>query len=107
MASWNSCILSQYVSGSKPERGIKADVVTELLNASHTHEHTLVSLTFEQVVVGVLQQTVDVQRDEELGPQRVPVQVGGQSEGDLQHGDQQEAAGRRLPVPALNLTEKT
>ncbi|KAF3858840.1 hypothetical protein F7725_012041 [Dissostichus mawsoni] len=90
-----------------PERGIKADAVTELLNASHTHEHTLVSLTFEQVVVGVLQQTVDVQRDEELGPQRVPVQVGGQSEGDLQHGDQQEAAGRRLPVPALNLTEKT
>lgn len=59
--------------------------------------------TFKQVVAAVLQQTVDVERDEELSPERVTVQVRGESEGNLQHRDQQEAAGGRLPVPALDL----
>lgn len=58
--------------------------------------------TFKQVVAAVLQQTVDVQRDEELGSQWISVQVRSQCERNLQHGNQQEAAGRRFPVPPLN-----
>lgn len=61
--------------------------------------------TFKKVVAAILQQAVDVQRDEELRPQRVSVQAGRQSEGDFQHRDQQETTGRRLPVPALDLMD--
>lgn len=63
-------------------------------------------LTLEQVIAGILEQTVDVEGDEELRSQRVSVQVGCQGEGNLQHGHQQEAAGRRLPVPALHLERR-
>lgn len=47
---------------------------------------------------------MDVERDEELSSEWVTVQVGGESEGNLQNWDQQEAAGGRLPVPALDLS---
>lgn len=46
---------------------------------------------------------MDVERDEELGSERVSVQVGGESKRDLQDRDQQEAAGGGLPVPTLDL----
>lgn len=65
-----------------------------------------VQLTFKQVIAAVLQQAVDVQRDEELGPQGVSVQIRRQGEGDLQNRNQQEAAGGGFPVPALDLREK-
>lgn len=58
--------------------------------------------TFKKVVAAVLQQTVDVQRDEELGSQWISIQVRGQRKRNLQHRDQQEAAGCCLPVPPLN-----
>lgn len=65
------------------------------------------SATFEQVVAAILQQAVDVQRDEELGSQRISVQVRRLRERDLQHGDQQEAAGGRFPVPPLDLMDRS
>lgn len=50
------------------------------------------ALTVKQVLAAILEQAGDAERDEELGAQRVPVQVAGQRKGALQHRDQQEAA---------------
>lgn len=61
--------------------------------------------TFKKVVTAILQQAVDVQRNEELRSQRVSVQAGRQSERNFQHRDQQETTGRRFPVPALDLMD--
>lgn len=44
--------------------------------------------TFEQVVAAILQHTLDVEGYEELGSQRVSVQMRGQSERKLQHWNQ-------------------
>lgn len=78
------------------------------LQRADTHEHSAQSdgvCTFKQVVVAVLQQTVDVQRDEKLGSEGVSVQVGRQCKRHLQNRDQQEAAGGCFSVPSLNLAE--
>ena len=84
---------------------IQTEVVTEL-HITHTRAVSEKSFhTFKQVITAVLQQTVDVHRDEELGSQWISVQVRRQCERNLQHGNQQEAAGRRFPVPPLNLTD--
>lgn len=59
--------------------------------------------TLKQVVVGVFEEALDVEGDEELSTQWISVQIRGQSERHLQHRYQQETAGRCLPVPALHL----
>lgn len=84
------------------------DTVTELFYTLHTQERSTRSdslHTFEQAVTAVLQQTVDVQRDEELGSQWISIQVRCQCKRNLQHWDQQEAAGGRFSVPPLNLMD--
>lgn len=61
--------------------------------------------TFKQVVTAILQHTLDVEGYEELGSQRVSVQMRGQSERKLQHWNQQKATRGCFPVPPLDLTE--
>lgn len=80
----------------------------EFHNTADSDEHSAQSdgfCTFKQVIVAVFQQTVNVQRDEELGSQGVSIQVRRQSEGHLQHRNQQEATGGCFPVPTLNLAD--
>ena len=47
-----------------------------------------VSLTVKQVLAALLEQAADVEWDEQLGPERVAVQVTGQSKGPLQNRHQ-------------------
>lgn len=46
-----------------------------------------VVLTVEQVLTAVLEQAAEVEWDEELGPQRIAVQVTGQCKRTLQNWD--------------------
>lgn len=66
-----------------------------------------VSLTIKQVLAAVLEQTADVERDEELGSKRIAIQVTGQRKGTLQNRDQQKATGGGFPMPTLDLVEST
>lgn len=45
------------------------------------------ALTIEQVLAALLEQAAEVERDEELGPQGVAVQVTGQCKRTLQNRD--------------------
>lgn len=47
-----------------------------------------VSLTVKQVLTALLEQTADVEWDEELGSERIAIQVTGQSKGTFQNRDQ-------------------
>lgn len=62
-------------------------------------------LTIKQVITALLQQALNVEGDKQLGTERVTIQVRRQSKGHLQHGYEQEATRRCLPVPALHLKE--
>lgn len=64
-------------------------------------------LTVKQVLTALLEQTADVERDEELGPEWVAIQITGQCKGTLQHRHQQKATGGGLAVPTLDLAENT
>ena len=66
-----------------------------------------VSLTVKQVLAALLEQAADVEWDEQLGPERVAVQVTGQSKGPLQNRHQQKATGGGLAVPTLDLVGST
>lgn len=66
-----------------------------------------VSLTIKQVFTAFLEQTADVERDEELGSKRVAIQVTGQRKGTLQNRDQQKATGGGFSMPTLDLVEST
>lgn len=65
------------------------------------------SLTVKQVLAALLEQAADVERDEELGPERVAIQVTGQRKGTLQNRHQQKATGRGLAMPTLDLVGST
>lgn len=66
-----------------------------------------VALTIKQVLAAFLEQTADVERDEELGSKRIAIQVTGQRKGTLQNRDQQEATGGGFSMPTLDLVEST
>lgn len=65
------------------------------------------ALTIEQVLAALLEQAAEVERDEELGPQGITIQVTGQSKRTLQNWDQQEATGGSFSMPTLDLKEST
>ena len=62
-----------------------------------------VPLTVKQVLAALLEQAADVEWDEQLGPERVAVQVTGQSKGPLQNRHQQKATRGSLAMPTLDL----
>ena len=66
-----------------------------------------VSLTVKQVLAALLEQAADVEWDEQLGSERVAVQVTGQSKGPLQNRHQQKATGGGLAMPTLDLVGST
>lgn len=66
-----------------------------------------VSLTVKQVLAAFLEQTADVEWDEELRSKRVTIQVTGQRKGTLQNRDQQKATGGGFSMPTLDLEEST
>ena len=66
-----------------------------------------VSLTVKEVLAALLEQAANVEWDEQLGPERVAVQVTGQSKGPLQNRHQQKATGGGLAVPTLDLVGST